>query len=99
MIGDIGTDQHVARMRAGFFQRVFRGGVSHFIDIDHAMTRRPDQPTHNSRANEAAAARDQNSHQSLTHSHTSRGNMTAAPESGKREDVAFSKNFTIIGTV
>lgn len=61
-IGDIGADQRVARARSCRIERVFRGGVGHFVNIDNVMTGRCDQVPDNRGTDEAAATGNQNLH-------------------------------------
>lgn len=60
MIGDVGADQGVVVARA--LQRLFRGRVGQFVNIDNTVIRRPRYVTHNGGADETASARQQHPH-------------------------------------
>ena len=61
-IGDVGADQHVARMAACLLQRLLRGGIGQLVDVDHHVVGVAHQVAHHGGSDEAASAGQQEFH-------------------------------------
>ena len=59
---DIGLDVAMAAVAQGLFQRIFRGGVGHLVDVDDLVAGGADQVADDGRADEATTAGKQDTH-------------------------------------